>query len=379
MAPSASDRTDVGLASKWGVSGALGFGTLSGSQPAARTSAAIRPATPGIRLLMLIALISSEVQVAGLEVDFHEAGERPEVRIGESVPPERERVTGQAGDLRIVPGVVREGEQVAPDHPHPQAVDPETEPLYLAPGEGVADVQLLDLDVRPVLDEEVDGIDAVVESRVITGRLFPRAVRAVRGVRRAYAIRRRFRRLIVNAVYEAGAKRPLPRPVVDVAALHPIQQRVGGEVLPPHGGREAGVEVGVHVADLDDLAPRGAHIGDEPLTEGVVRAIRHYVPVFVPGVVGGGIGQARARASRQFYCRIIAQLGEAPHDLGSVQHTKRLTLRYPEILGHIVAAPITPGPHKEGRYVELGDELPRAVRGHVDAPGQVRLVREHHA
>ena len=201
----------------------------------------------------------------------------------------------------------------------------------------------------------------------------------MRGVRRAYAIRRRFRRLIVNAVYEAGAKRPLPRPVVDVAALHPIQQRVGGEVLPPHGGREAGVEVGVHVADLDDLAPRGAHIGDEPLTEGVVHAIRHYVPVFVPGVVGGGIGQARARASRQFYRRIIAQLGEAPHDLGSVQHAKRLTLRDPEILGHIVVAPITPGPHKEGRYVELGDELPRAVRGHVDAPGQVRLVREHHA
>src|SRR5881227_4378823 len=65
MAPSASDRTDVGLASKWGVSGALGFGTLSGSQPAARTRATIRPATPGIRLLKLIALVSSEVQVAG--------------------------------------------------------------------------------------------------------------------------------------------------------------------------------------------------------------------------------------------------------------------------------------------------------------------------
>src|SRR5205823_14554188 len=117
----------------------------------------------------------------GLEVDFHEAGERPEVRIREPVPPERERVTGQAGDLRIVSGVVREGEQVAPDHSHPQAADPETEPLYLAPGEGVADVQLLDLHVRPVFDEEVDRVDAVVERRVIASRLFPRAARAVRG------------------------------------------------------------------------------------------------------------------------------------------------------------------------------------------------------
>src|SRR5437660_10717978 len=99
MAPSASDRTDVGLASKWGVSGALGFGTLSGSQPAPRTSAAMRRATPGIRLLMLIALISSEVQVAGLEGDFHEAGARPEVRIGEFVAAELRRVTEKAADL----------------------------------------------------------------------------------------------------------------------------------------------------------------------------------------------------------------------------------------------------------------------------------------
>src|SRR2546430_16761614 len=86
--------------------------------------------------------------VRGSEFDLHEARERPEVRIREAVPPERERVARQAGDFRIVPGVLREGEQVAPDYPHPQAVDPESELLHLVLGEGVADVQLLDLHVR---------------------------------------------------------------------------------------------------------------------------------------------------------------------------------------------------------------------------------------
>src|SRR2546428_938491 len=235
--------------------------------------------------------------VRGSEVDLHEARERPEVRIREAVPPERERVARQAGDFRIVPGVLREGEQVAPDCPHPQAVDPETKLLHQAPGEGVADVQLLDLHVRPVLDEEVDRVDAVVESPVISARLFPGTVRAVRRVRRPRAVHRRLPRLIVDPVYESGAKRPLPRPVVDVPALHPIHQRVGGETLVPHVRRKARVEVGVHVANLDDLVPRGIHVGEESLVGGVVRASRHHVPVFVNCVVGGGIGQARGRAN----------------------------------------------------------------------------------
>src|SRR5207245_10501548 len=78
--------------------------------------------------------------VRGSEFDLHEARERPEVRIREAVPPERERVARQAGDFRIIPGVLREGEQVAPDCPHPQAVDPETELLHQAPGGWVTGV-----------------------------------------------------------------------------------------------------------------------------------------------------------------------------------------------------------------------------------------------
>src|SRR3989454_11480197 len=186
---------EAGLASKWGVSGALGFETLSVSHPPATTRAASRPATPGIDLLMLIALVSSEVRFAGSEADLHEAGERPEVRIREAVPPERERVARQAGDLRIVPGVLREGEQVAPDHPNLDAADAaDTDLLEEAAADVVADVDLLDLHVRPVLDEEVGRVDAVVQSRVVTGRLFPGTVRAVRGVGVcANAIHRRIR------------------------------------------------------------------------------------------------------------------------------------------------------------------------------------------
>src|SRR5438874_11738845 len=52
-------------------------------------------------------------------------------------------------------------------------------------GEGIADVQLLDLHVRPRLDEEVDRVDAVVESLVIGDRLLPRAVGAMRRDRKS--------------------------------------------------------------------------------------------------------------------------------------------------------------------------------------------------
>src|SRR5205823_8588139 len=116
----------------------------------------------------------------GSKVDLRKAGEGPEVGVREAVKPERIGIDRQAGHFRIVPGVLGEREQVAPDHAQPKAADSETKPLQRAAAEGIADVELLDLHVRTRLDEEVDRIDAIIDSLIVVGRLLAGAVRAVR-------------------------------------------------------------------------------------------------------------------------------------------------------------------------------------------------------
>src|SRR5438874_6437009 len=231
------------------------------SQPEPARTRATAPTISGMRLVGLIVLVSSRGRFAGSEVDLHEAREGPEVGIREPIDPERVRVAGETGHLGIVARVLREGEQIAADHADAQAGHAaDMELLDLALGEGVADIELLDLDVRPRLDEEVDRVDAVVEGLVILDRLLPGAVRAMR-VRRAGTIRGGFARLVDEAIaiLEEG---PLARRVVDIAALHPIHQRIGRKALVPQGRREAGVEVRVHVADLYNLVALRVHERD---------------------------------------------------------------------------------------------------------------------
>src|SRR5258706_2619470 len=147
--------------------------------PPARTRAQTAPTISRIRLVMRIVLVSSRGRFAGSEVDLHEAGEGPEVGIREAVDPERVRVPRETGHLGIVARVLGGREQIAPNHADAQAARAEMERLALAPGEGVADVDLLELDVRPRFDEEIDGADAVIESLVVLDRLLPGAVWAV--------------------------------------------------------------------------------------------------------------------------------------------------------------------------------------------------------
>src|SRR5439155_11858405 len=100
---------------------------------------------------------------AGSEAELHHARQGPEVRIREPLKPERVGVARQAGHLRVVARVLREGDQVAPQHQHADAeYHPDADLLQEAAADTVTDVDLPDLHVRPVLDEEVDRVDAVV-------------------------------------------------------------------------------------------------------------------------------------------------------------------------------------------------------------------------
>src|SRR5207245_3689550 len=117
----------------------------------ARTRAATRPSTSGIRLVRLISRTLLRRSVRGSEADLHNARQRPEVGVRKAVKPERVGVARQAGHLGVVARVLREGEQVAPDHPQldtAQPADPEL--LQGAAAYVIADVDLLDLPVSPV-------------------------------------------------------------------------------------------------------------------------------------------------------------------------------------------------------------------------------------
>src|SRR5256885_10261894 len=92
-----------------------------------------------------------------------------------------------------------EGEGVAPNPPRFDAFSPaDADLLQEAAADAVTDVDLLDLHVRPVLDEEVDRVDAVVERLVIAARLLAGAVGAGR-VRVAGTVHARLARLIIHA------------------------------------------------------------------------------------------------------------------------------------------------------------------------------------
>src|SRR5690349_2476184 len=132
-------------------SGSFGFWILRLSHATAKTKAT-RPTISRIRLPLLIAVLL-ESSSRPSEVDLRKAGEGPEIRVREAVEPERIRVAREARHLGVVSGVLREREQVAPDHADPQAADAEVEPLDDAAIEGVADVQLLDLHVCARLHE----------------------------------------------------------------------------------------------------------------------------------------------------------------------------------------------------------------------------------
>src|SRR5213593_1033393 len=110
MAPMAIDCTVAGSVSRRAESGAFGFLTFRVSHPPARTRAATRPSTSGIRLVRLISRTLLRRSVPGSEADLHRARQRPEVGIRETVKPERVRVARQAGHFGVVPGVARERE-----------------------------------------------------------------------------------------------------------------------------------------------------------------------------------------------------------------------------------------------------------------------------
>src|SRR3989449_11463529 len=143
-APAAIASTVDGSPSARPVSGAFGFLMFRVSHPPARTRAATRPSTSGIRLVRLISRTLLRRSVRGSEADLHNARQRPEVGIRETVKPERVRVTREAGHLGVVPGVAREREQVASDHSH---LDPaqraQADLLQGAAADVVADVDLL--------------------------------------------------------------------------------------------------------------------------------------------------------------------------------------------------------------------------------------------
>src|SRR5438046_436616 len=245
-APSAICSTLAGSVSKRPESGAFGLLMSNVSHPPARTRAAMRPATSGIRLVMRISGRLLRSSVRGSEVDLRKAGESPEVGVRETVEPERVRVARQAGHLGIVSRVLREREQVASNHSHAEAVDAQPELRHRAAVERVADVQLLDLHVRPRLDEEIDRVNAIVEEVVIIDRL---------------TLGRRLGRLVVHPVHVIE-ERPLPRAVIDAPALHPVHERIGGEALIAQVGREARIKVAVHVGDMYSRVPAGIQVPD---------------------------------------------------------------------------------------------------------------------
>src|ERR1041384_1852774 len=373
-APTAIVCTVAGSDNARWESGALGLLMSRVPQPA-RTRATTAPAISGIRLVRLIAIVSSEVRFTGLEVDFHEAGELAEVRVREAIDPERERITRQPGDFGIIARVLRERDQVAPDHSYAQAVDAEVELLHRRPRERVADVQLFDLHVRPRLDEEVDRVDAVVQRLVVLDRLLAGRIRAVRRIGRAGAVHRRLVRLIDDAV-AVLEERPLPRRIVDVAALHPVDQRVGREALEAQGAGEAGVEVGVHVPDLDGLLAGRRDERNQPLADRVVLALPHQEAVFVhddrvwsPGPTGHALRGLRG---------VLAQLSVRADDFGPVDHAEGLTGGDPEHLRHVIVAGII-RPDQIRRGGERRNRLTGAVSRDVDLPREVRLVGQDHA
>src|SRR5512135_2314042 len=128
-----------------------------------------------------------------------------------------ERIAIPTRNLRIEPAVLGDREQVPGDETEPYLVDAvQPEPAELFVREAVAQRQLLELGVRPALDEVVVRIEAVVEPHaVIRQRLLGTAGHRIRNdaARRGVL---RLARLVLHLV--AGRlERPLARPVVDLA------------------------------------------------------------------------------------------------------------------------------------------------------------------
>src|SRR5260370_23528790 len=131
MAPRAIDCTVAGSDKRRRESGAFGLPTSSVSH-AASSNAAEAPSTRTVRVVRLICSCSSEGRLAGSETDLRKPGEGPEVWIREAVKPERVRIARQTGHFGIGSGVLGEGEQGAPDHPHPEGAHAESELLQRA-------------------------------------------------------------------------------------------------------------------------------------------------------------------------------------------------------------------------------------------------------
>src|SRR5713226_2481046 len=141
-APTAMASTVAGSERARLRSGSLESTMFSVPQPPARTRASIGPTISGIRLIMLMVLVSSEVWFAGSEVDLHEARKGPVVRVRETVDSERERITREAGDFGVVPRVLGERKEIPADDADAQAVHAQVECLQRAARECVADVDL---------------------------------------------------------------------------------------------------------------------------------------------------------------------------------------------------------------------------------------------
>jgi len=156
--------------------------------------------------------------------------------------------------------------------------------------------------------------------------------------------------------------------------LHPVHQHVGGKALEPQARREARIEVGVHVPDLDDRAPVAVHVREEFLAAGVVAALPHHVAVLVDRQAV----PAPRPGTRRGLGGIVVQLVDAPHDFGPVHDAERLARGDLEDLCHIAAAGVA-RPGQERCRVERGDRLARPVGRDVQPPGELRSVGEDHA
>ena len=116
---------------------------------------------------------------APLEAELDAARVRPELGILEPIHPHLEWITRQSGDFGIETRVVRDRKEVAGDerHPHLPKVVEETDPPQLVLRQRITDRQLFQLGVRPLLDEEVVGIEAVVEADPVVAQRLLRAAR----------------------------------------------------------------------------------------------------------------------------------------------------------------------------------------------------------
>src|SRR5207237_2799551 len=165
-----------------------------------------------------------------------------------------------------------------------------------------------------------------------------------------------------SAILEDG---PLARRVVDIAALHPIPQRIGREALVPQGRREAGVEVRVHVADLYNLVALRVHERDVRLVAGVIDALPHHVTIFVDDHAVGS--PHLARTGQRLLGWMLVQVIEATPDLRAIDQAVRLPRRDAEHARDVVVAGVGRS-HEDGRRAELGDRLARTIGRDVEPP-----------